>query len=272
MAYFFVNEVSRNVDGYRLSSYFYKDRNSVNGKIIAGPVWDYDLAFRNADYCQGSNIQGWAYQFNNVCGGPQSGMMIPFWWERLMTDSAFAGSLRCIWKNYRQNSLSNSRLLTLIDSVSNLLQEASQRHFEKWPILGTYVWPNPSPIPNTYPEEISTLKSWITQRLDWIDNNIPDKGACADWPAEATGTLQLSAFPIPFEGNNLTVRLRAKTAQPVMLELFDMAGHKLDQRNISLQTGINRIDMNANRWPAGVYFLRITNTTGELVKARLVKY
>ena len=32
--YFIVNELSRNVDGYRLSSYFYKDKNSKNGKII----------------------------------------------------------------------------------------------------------------------------------------------------------------------------------------------------------------------------------------------
>ena len=65
--YFIVNEITRNVDGYRLSSYFYKPRNSKNGKIVAGPVWDYDLAFRNADYCDGSKIYGWAYEFNNVC-------------------------------------------------------------------------------------------------------------------------------------------------------------------------------------------------------------
>jgi hypothetical protein len=52
------NEESRNVDGYRLSSYFNKDRNSKNSKIIAGPVWDYDLAFRNANYCNGSNRDG----------------------------------------------------------------------------------------------------------------------------------------------------------------------------------------------------------------------
>ena len=57
MDYFYVNEVSRNVDGYRLSSFFYKDRNSKNSKIIAGPVWDYDLAFRNADYCSGSEYR-----------------------------------------------------------------------------------------------------------------------------------------------------------------------------------------------------------------------
>src|SRR5204862_281233 len=77
--YFIVNEVSRNVDAYRLSSFFYKDRNSKNNKIIAGPVWDYDLAFRNADYCQGSNTTGWAYNFNFVCANDGAGLN-PFWW------------------------------------------------------------------------------------------------------------------------------------------------------------------------------------------------
>ncbi len=104
--YFIVNEVSRNVDGYRLSTYFYKNRNSINRKIIAGPVWDYDLAFRNANYCSGSDVLlGWAYQFNYVCPGDGAGL-IPFWWDRFMTDTAFTSELRCRWKAARQNSLS----------------------------------------------------------------------------------------------------------------------------------------------------------------------
>lgn len=60
-----INEISKNVDGYRLSSYFYKDRNSKNSKIFAGPVWDYDLAFRNAYYCETPLTTGWLYNFNS---------------------------------------------------------------------------------------------------------------------------------------------------------------------------------------------------------------
>ncbi|ULQ53664.1 CotH kinase family protein [Flavihumibacter fluvii] len=269
--YFFVNEISRNVDGYRLSSYFHKNRNSVNGKIIAGPVWDYDLAFRNADYCHGSYIQGWAYQFNNVCGGDQAGL-IPFWWERLMVDTAFLSNLRCTWKRYRQQSFSNNRFLEIIDSVYTLLGESSQRHFQRWPILGTYVWPNPSPIPTSYAEEISSLKTWITQRLAWLDGNMPNKGACADWPVDAAGSLVLTAYPNPFEGNGLNVKVRSKFKQNILYEVFDMSGRKLDKRNIDLQTGENSVAMNADRWPAGVYLIRISNSSGELMKTRIVKY
>ncbi|MBK8090090.1 MAG: CotH kinase family protein, partial [Chitinophagaceae bacterium] len=179
--FFIVNELSRNVDGYRLSSYFYKDRASKNGKIIAGPVWDYDLAFRNANYCNGSDTSGWAYNFNSTC--PQDFWLNPFWWKNFMQDKTFQSNLRCRWKQVRATSLSLSRINTLIDSVYTLTEEARQRHFQKWPTLGQYVWPNPQPIAFTYNTEIIYLKEWIAARLGWIDRYLPNEGICYDYPA-----------------------------------------------------------------------------------------
>ncbi|MFM2326409.1 MAG: hypothetical protein RIR31_611, partial [Bacteroidota bacterium] len=134
--YSIVNELSRNVDGYRLSSYFYKDKKSKGGKIIAGPVWDYDIAFRNANYCEGSSTNGWAYQFNSICNNDT--WLMPFWWERFMQDTAYKASLRCRWKQLRQTTLSNQHINFLIDSINILLGEAQQRHFQRWPTLGQY--------------------------------------------------------------------------------------------------------------------------------------
>jgi hypothetical protein len=187
--YFIVNEVSRNVDAYRLSTFFYKDRNSKNRKIIAGPVWDYDLAFRNANYCDGSKTSGWAYQFNNVCPGDGAGL-IPFWWEKFMLDTAFVSDLRCRWKAVRQNVISDQHLNHIIDSIVTLTTEARQRHFQRWPVLGQYIWPNPQPIASTYEGEITYLKEWLANRLFWIDHNIPNAGACEDWEEEGAETLQ----------------------------------------------------------------------------------
>lgn len=53
--YLIVNELARNVDGYRISTYLHKDKQSRGGKLQAGPVWDYDLGFYNANYCRGSD-------------------------------------------------------------------------------------------------------------------------------------------------------------------------------------------------------------------------
>lgn len=45
-----MNELSKNVDGYRLSTYLYKDKND---KLTAGPLWDFNLSFGNANYYNG---------------------------------------------------------------------------------------------------------------------------------------------------------------------------------------------------------------------------
>ena len=34
-----------------------------------GPIWDFNLAFGNADYCQGYSATGWGYKFNSICPG-----------------------------------------------------------------------------------------------------------------------------------------------------------------------------------------------------------
>ena len=52
-------------------------------------------------------------------------------------------------------------------------------NFTVWPILGTYVWPNPSPYPTTYAGEIQNLKNWVNTRLTWMDNNIPGHCNCS---------------------------------------------------------------------------------------------
>lgn len=44
---YLVEEVSKNYDAGISSSFFYKDSDSINKKIFAGPGWDYDMTFGN---------------------------------------------------------------------------------------------------------------------------------------------------------------------------------------------------------------------------------
>ncbi|MEP7372453.1 MAG: CotH kinase family protein [Chitinophagaceae bacterium] len=267
--YFIVDEISRNVDGYRLSSYFYKSRNSKNAKIFAGPVWDYDLSFRNADYCDGSNITGWAYDFNNICPGDGAGL-IPFWWNSFMKDTAFKSDLRCRWKQLRNTSLGEARFTTLIDSVSNLINEAQQRHFQRWPILGQYVWPNPQPIPTTYEGEIGSLKAWLSARLQWIDANLPNSGVCADYPREVKESIIISLSPSPFPANS-SIAIRSRVAQAVQLNVFDAAGRKVYGAKHNLSVGYNTVNILSGQWNTGVYFFSFTSQAGEKLVLKAIK-
>lgn len=267
--YLIVNEISRNVDGYRLSTYFHKDRNSINSKIIAGPVWDYDLAFRNADYCNGSLTAGWAYQFNKICAGDY--WQVPFWWGRFMQDTAFQSHLLCRWKEVRQTVLSNDRILYLVDSVNNLVAEAQQRHFTQWPVLGEYIWPNPQPIPTSYAGEISALKSWLIARLEWLDTNMPVTGACASWPLDVTGTIVLK-IPNPVTNFN-TATIQSKTAQKIYIRVIDMMGRIITATEMQAQAGINSFPNAAslNVLPRGIYFIHIFTDSGEKIVRKVMR-
>jgi len=269
--YFIVNEVSRNVDGYRLSSYFYKDRSSKNSKIFAGPVWDYDLAFRNANYCDGSNINGWAYLFNAVCPGDGAGL-IPFWWNKFMgSDTAFVSQLKCRWKQLRQTTLSETHFNALIDSVFNVVNEARVRHFQRWPVLGQYIWPNPQPIPTTYEGEIAALKAWISSRLQWLDNNMPNFGACRDYTPPVTDPVVISINPNPISGNS-TISIQLKYDQFVGLEVFNVAGQKVYAKNYQLPAGSNTITVESVPWMTGVYFFSFKTSADVNVVLKAIKH
>jgi len=270
--HFIVNEVSRNVDAYRLSTFLYKDRDSRNRKIFAGPVWDYDLAFRNANYCDGSKTNGWAYQFNNVCSGDGAGL-IPFWWEKLMSDTSFISNLRCRWKDVRKTVISNDHLNHIIDSVVTLTAEARQRHFQRWPILGQYVWPNPNPIATSYEGEISLLKEWVASRLFWIDYNIPNAGACEDWEDIATESLQVAIFPNPNNGVEATVRVKTKDPQIISLNVFDGLGRLVHSQNINAVPVSNFVTIEGmSKWQTGIYYFVFSNRDGEKISRKVMKH
>lgn len=260
--YFIVNEISRNVDGYRLSTYMYKDRASKGGKIVAGPVWDYDLAFRNADYCSGSNTSGWAYEFNLVCPADGAGL-IPFWWNRfLQNDTAFQAALRCRWKQVRQTTLSDSRINTLIDSVVALTNEARGRHFQRWQILGKYVWPNPQPIASTYDAEIDYLKTWLGNRTKWITDNLPNTGNCFDYPANASSSFIAFLSPNPVTAAT-KFSVQSRINQTLQLKVYSMQGQLVQQQTINVVAGMNSIPFTPGNWQRAVYLISLQSASGE---------
>ena len=213
-----LNEISKNVDGYRLSSFLHKEKNSNGGELRMGPVWDFNLAWWNADYCNGNLSTGWAYEFGNVCTG---GFQVPTWWEIFMSDPWFQEEVKCRWTSLRQGVLSRDFLFHFIDSVALYIDEAKDRHFEKWPILGTYTWPNPSPIPADFAGEITALKQWIDDRTAWMDQNLP--GICHLSLAENTVFNNLSLYPNPVE-ESFTIELFASNPSELSLKICALNG------------------------------------------------
>lgn len=217
--YFLVNELSKNVDGYRLSTFLHKQRDSEGGKIRMGPVWDYDIAWHNANYCGGDVTSGWAYQF--PC--PDDYWQVPFWWGRLLMDPLYSSHLKCRWQYLRQNMLSNAWFDNYLDSISGMLNEAQQRNFIAWPILGIYVWPNPWPYAPTYEGEVSGLKTWLHNRLAWLDANMPGTCNTTSTVSLTDANLVFLVYPNPVN-EELKIEYSLENRSKVSTSIINMQG------------------------------------------------
>jgi subtilisin-like proprotein convertase family protein len=253
--YFLLNEVTRNVDGLRLSTFLHKKRRSDGGKLFAGPAWDYNIAWWNANYCSGNLATGWAYNYNSVCSTDPN--QVPFWWARLLQDPAFANAVKCRWTALRRTTLHADTLSAFIDTTAAHLNEAKTRHFTVWPILGVYTWPNPTPIPANYPAEIAAMKSWMRQRLTWLDANMPGQCALPTAALAAGSAPEAQVFPNPFN-NELLFRTTIQSSAPVLVELYDVTGRRILRQDYgTLAAGQHELPIKtAQTLAPGIYLLK----------------
>jgi hypothetical protein len=155
--YHLIVEATKNIDGFRFSTFFTKDR---GGKLKIEPLWDWNLAFGNCRGKQGYLPQGWYW--------PQLDDYQYSWYRRLFDDPDFAQRYVDRWSQLRTNHLATAKLLARVDELAALLQEPAERNFKRWPILGESIVPNYY-VGETYAQEIAWMKNWITTRLGWID-------------------------------------------------------------------------------------------------------
>jgi hypothetical protein len=256
-----VNEVSKNVDGYRISSYLYKEKLSDGGKLVAGPLWDFNLGFGNANYCQGGDTTGWEINYNSICGG---GWQNPFWWKRLLEDSLYAHDVNCRWQSLRQNILSTPVLLNYIDSLATILTEPAARNFTRWPILGVYVWPN-NFVGNTFQEEIDYLKEWISGRLIWMDNNM--FGSCTDLGVnENIPSKEIAIYPNPA---NSAITISCEQILPnAIIEIVTTDGRSSKKMEVNQ---LSKITMDISDLEEGIYFVRISTNKEFYTTIKLIK-
>jgi hypothetical protein len=188
-------EYTKQIDGYRLSDYFTKGR---DGRIAPGPVWDWNLAYGNADYLAGGQTNGWYYEAAGEQDHP--------WARRLITGSgsstASAGDPNFVqlvadrWAMFRTNILNATNTIREIDQLSDFLSEAAARDlYGKYRsgLIGVYTWPNPGgtadgrdvdyvhptnylgPIETVAPAGVTNsiigqMKKWMLGRYLWIDS------------------------------------------------------------------------------------------------------
>ena len=163
--YFVINEFFGNLDAGFYSTYMYKD---TRGKMHAC-VWD----------------------FNNACDNyaqepaDTSGFTILYapWFERLIRDQRFVDEVIKQYRKLRKTTLSDEYLQAYITDTIDYLGPEIEDNYQVWGDVWTtedknaYVLANSylQPIDRnytSYDEAVTQLRTYITQRGQWLDENI----------------------------------------------------------------------------------------------------
>ena len=156
--YIIINELSKNIDAYRLSTYISFINNSINMNII----WDFDLSFGLANYNDGFNHEGFVIE-------SEISEYIPDFWNNLWNSKLIQEKLINRYKELRKDILSDDNLNNYIEELYKKINTSAEKNFERWEIIGQDVWPNKNNF-KSYKEEVDYLQNWILKRLNFLDS------------------------------------------------------------------------------------------------------
>lgn len=266
--YFIINELTRNVDGYKKSRFFYKEKDHADGryrKLKAGPVWDFDWAQKDM---WGGSEDGSGFMYGDV----NQDVHAPGWYIRLLQDTNFTNQLRCRYEDFRRNILSESYIHSKIDSVASVVEESQNWHFQTWGHLGAATGTPEVQAPSqTYAEEVQRLKDWYTRRLNWLDNNMPGTlNGCSMTGIETNkmSVDKIVSYPNPFH-SQFTVSLSANSKGMHEIRLLDQKGRIL--RTGQLNSGeLKYVFQDLQELENGIYLLEI-DSEGETSVQKIIK-
>ena len=198
-------ELSKNIDGFRFSTFFYKDR---GGKLTMGPIWDWNLTFGNANARDGWIPEGWYW--------PQLDNQQYTWFRRLFEDPDFTQHYVDRWGELRTNQFAVTNLHARVDYWARVLDESQARNFRRWPILGREVSPN-TYVGQTFEDEVDWMKQWIAKRVEWMDGQFLRAPSMGLRVGKASGTLlelRASSGKIYYTVDGTDPRLRGGAVSP----------------------------------------------------------
>ena len=161
--YLIINELTFNVDAYTRSAFFHKDR---DGKIEAGPLWDYNFSLAVGGSTAQSSTVGWKFQARRNVNN---------WYPMLTAQAPFMDMVKARWKALRADLLSQEATDERIaDLIAPLMGEAIARDYARWPVATVYANSGlvRGPAGSTFDEQVQALRAYIAERVAWIDSQL----------------------------------------------------------------------------------------------------
>ncbi len=169
---YMIEEICKNYDGNKSSQYFFKNSDSVDPLLYAGPVWDYDSAWGN--YAREGNMSAAEPERLSIArqGYDYS------WWPALYKHEEFRQAVRFV---YEQELRPLLEVLTgaretqedgevkSLDAYAQELSASAEMNFVRWRVLNHST--RAVKTGATYEANVSYLKNWIEERMEYLDKN-----------------------------------------------------------------------------------------------------
>ena len=170
-----IGEFASNVDVYAFSTFFHKDR---KGKLRAGPVWDYNLTYGHDEFGNRSRYDVWQFD-NDDNNGPK-------FWKDLFETIAFRCYFAKRWFEVTAEGmpLNYNQISARMDELDQLIAEAVVRDNQRWGYMNQHAY------------EVQAMKTWIQQRINWLNNNIMSFNNCyAELPPLVISRINYHPLP-----------------------------------------------------------------------------
>lgn len=137
---YLIEEIFANTDGQTLSQYFYLDGSREEGKLFAGPVWDYDLAMIR-------DPEGYFINRKGVYGSS--------WMPALFHNAEFYEAVRQQYASVFRPKL-QELLQTGIGAYGTRVQRAARMNETRW-------------ATGSAPEDTETITAFLKTRMETLD-------------------------------------------------------------------------------------------------------
>ena len=161
--FYLVQELFKNQD-VGFSSVFMTIRGQGdNRRLVMGPVWDFDIAAGNAYY------QGWAPAHGGYSPQGIWVTVVHPWFNALLRIPEFRDATAQRWSEIRDREV--MQLIERIDHLATVYANDFERNFERWDIMGRYIWPNPPTVVeiDTFRGQVEYLLWFLQERAVWMD-------------------------------------------------------------------------------------------------------
>ena len=166
-----LEEFCKNYDSQGSSQFFYKDSDSVDPLLYAGPCWDYDLCFGNArtDFYNGS-----LPTLDHLIDSPSKANLYWLLWNH----DDFSALVKETWYTRlaplvsilvgESEPVEGGRVKSL-DAYAEAIAASAEMNFERYPESTVQNYYEGSG--NTHEKSVAYLKKWISQRFAWMNDN-----------------------------------------------------------------------------------------------------